>query len=59
MITKAMVERASQSQEAFLEEIKSLSEEEIIRLDYLCMVSNPQGYLKMVASKNLNRLIKW
>ena len=58
MITKAMVERASQSREAFLEEIKSLSEEEIIRLDYLC-VSNPQGYLKMVASKNINRLIKW
>ena len=57
MITKAMVERASQSQEAFLEEIKSLSEEEIIRLDYLCLTQ--KGYLKMVASKNINRHIKW
>ena len=57
MITKAMVERASQSQEAFLEEIKSLSEEEIIRLDYLCLTQ--KATLKMVASKNINRLIKW
>ena len=59
MVTKAMVLRASQSREAFLEEIKNLSEEEIIKLDYLCMVSNPNSYLKMVASKNINRLIKW
>ena len=59
MVTKSMVERASQSREAFLEEIKNLSEDEIIKLDYLCMVSNPTGYLKMVSSKNLKRLIKW
>lgn len=40
MVTDDMIEKASKSKEAFLREAEKLSEEEAVKLDYLCMLKN-------------------
>ena len=57
MITGSMIERASKSKEAFLREAEKLSEEEAVKLDYLCMLKNRKANLTAVSSKINNKIV--
>ena len=57
MVTDDMIEKASKSKEAFLREAKKLSEEEAVKLDYLCMLKNRKANLTAVSSKIVDKII--
>ena len=52
-----MIEKASKSKEAFLREAEKLSEEEAVKLDYLCMLKNRKANLTAVSSKIVDKII--
>ena len=57
MVTDDMIEKASKSKEAFLREAEKLSEEEAVKLDYLCMLKNRKANLTAISSKIVDKII--